>query len=68
LAAGRELEGFGYLTHFGSFRQQHMKDKGMMWDVALIIFLPKADHDGDRYGHVTLDDPWEVPEQDRPKL
>jgi hypothetical protein len=45
-----------------------MKDKGMMWDVALIIFLPKADHDGDRYGHVSLDDPWEVPEQDRPKL
>lgn len=36
--------------------------------VALITFLPKADHDGHRYGLVTLDDPWEVPEQDRPKL
>lgn len=64
----RELEGLGYLTHFGSFRQQHVKDKGMTWDVALITFLPKTDHDGDRYGLVTLDDPWEVPEQDRPKL
>lgn len=64
----RELEGLGYLTHFGSFRQQHMKDKRMTFDIALITFLPKADHDGDRFGLVTLDDPWEVPEQDRPKL
>lgn len=64
----RELEELGYLTHFGHFRQQHMRDKGLAWDVALITFLPKADHDGHRYGLVTLDDPWEVPEQDRPKL
>ncbi len=58
----------GYLTHFGHFRQQHMRDNNLAWDVALITFLPKADHDGHRYGLVTLDDPWEVPEQDRPKL
>ena len=64
----RELEGLGYITHFGGFRQQHMRDKGMIWDVGLITFLPMADHDGDRYGLVTLDDPWEIPEQDRPKL
>jgi transcriptional regulator with XRE-family HTH domain len=64
----RDLEGLGYLTHFGSFRQQHMKDRRMTRDVALITFLPKADHDGDRYGLVTLDDPWEVPERDRPEL
>ncbi len=64
----RELEGLGYLTHFGSFRQQHVKDKGMTWDVALITFMPKADHEGDRFGLVTLEDPWEVPEQDRPTL
>lgn len=64
----RELEGLGYLTHFGSFRQQHMRDKSLVWEVALISFLSKVDHDGDRYGLVSLDDPWEVPEQDRPKL
>ncbi len=64
----QELEAFGYLTHFGQFRQQHMQDKGMVWNVGLISFLPKAEHDGDRYGLVTLDDPWEIPEQDRPKL
>lgn len=64
----RELGDLGYLTHFGSFRQQHMRDKGMKWDVALITFLPKADHDGDRFGLVTLEDPWEVPEKDRPKI
>ncbi|MGL4310781.1 MAG: helix-turn-helix domain-containing protein [Paracoccaceae bacterium] len=63
----RELEGFGYLTHFGSFRQQHMYN-GMVADVAVISFLPKTGHNGDRYGIVTLDDPWEVHEQDRPKL
>lgn len=63
-----ELEGHGYLTHFGHFRQQHMLNKGLVFDVGLINFLPKADHDGDRYGLVTLDDPWEVPEQDRPKM
>lgn len=45
-----------------------MQYKDMIWNVALITFLPKAEHDGDRYGLVTLDDPWEVPEQDRPKL
>ncbi|EEW25098.1 helix-turn-helix domain-containing protein [Rhodobacter ferrooxidans] len=64
----RELEGLGYLTHFGHFRQQHMKDKGMILDVGLITFLPKAEHDGDRYGIVNLEDPWEVPEQDRPRV
>lgn len=63
----RELEGLGYLTHFGHFRQQHMHN-GAVFNVALVTFLPKADHDGDRYGLVTLDDPWEVLEQDRPKL
>ncbi len=63
-----ELEGLGYLTHFGHFRQQHMHDKGMILDIGMITFLPKAGHDGDRYGIVTLEDPWEVPEQDRPKL
>lgn len=64
----RELEGLGYLTHFGHFRQQHMQDKGMILDIGMITFLPKVGHDGDRYGIVTLEDPWEVPEQDRPKL
>jgi transcriptional regulator with XRE-family HTH domain len=64
----QELEILGYLTHFGHFRQQHMQDKGALWDVGLISFLPKAEHDGDRYGLVTLDDPWEFPKQDRPKL
>ncbi|TDK45745.1 hypothetical protein E1832_13180 [Antarcticimicrobium luteum] len=37
--------GVGYLTHFGHFRQQHMQHKGMIWDVGLITFLPKADHE-----------------------
>lgn len=64
----RELEDLGYLTHFGHYRQQHMHDKGMILDIGMITFLPKASHDGDRYGIVTLEDPWEVPEQDRPKL
>ncbi len=64
----RELEGLGYLTYFGCFCQQHMNHKGMTWDVGLITFLPKAEHEGDRYALVTLDDPWEVPETDRPKL
>ena len=52
----QELETLGYLTHFGHFRQQHMQDKGMVWSVGLISFLPKAGHDGDRYGLITLDD------------
>ena len=64
----QELEGLGYLTHFGHFRQQHARDIEMIWDVGLISFLLKADHDGCRYGLVTLDDPWEVPERDHPKL
>jgi len=64
----RDLEDCGYLTHFGQFRQQHMRDKGMIWDVGMIAFLPKADHDGDRFGLVSLDDPWEVLEQDRPTI
>ena len=45
-----------------------MHDKGMILDIGMITFLPKAGHDGVRYGIVTLEDPWEVPEQDRPKL
>lgn len=45
-----------------------MPDSGMILDIGLITFLPKADNDGTRYGIVTLEDPWEVPEQDRPKL
>nr|WP_284375406.1 helix-turn-helix transcriptional regulator [Sulfitobacter pacificus] len=53
----QELEALDYPTHFCSFRQQHMRDKGALWDVGLISFLPKAEHDGDRYGLVTLDDP-----------
>ena len=68
VALCQELEGLGYLTHFGSFRQQHLQDKELVWDIGLISFLPKADHDGDRYGLVTLDDPWEIPERDRPTL
>lgn len=64
----RELEGLGYVTHLGHFRQQHIQDSEMIWDVGLITFLPKAEHDGDRYGLVTLEGPWEVPVQDRPKL
>lgn len=64
----RELEGLGYLTHFGSFRQQHMNDKGLIFFVALVTFLPKAENDGDRYALVNLDDPWEIPDQDRPKV
>ena len=63
----RELEALGYLTHFGHFRQQHMQDKGTVWGVGLISFLPK-EYDGKRYGVVTLDDPLEIPEQDRSKL
>ena len=45
-----------------------MHDKGMILDIGMIAFLPKAGHDCDRSGIVTLEDPWEVPEQDRPKL
>lgn len=64
----RELEGLGYLTYFGHFRQQHMEDKGMVLEVGLITFLPKAKYDGDRFGIVALEDPWEVPDQDRPRV
>ena len=64
----RELEGLGYLAHFGHFRQKHMNDKKMTLNVGMMTFLPKSGNDGDRYGVVTLEDPWEVPEQDRPKL
>lgn len=63
-----ELEGLGYLTYFGNFRQQHVNNKGYALEVALVTFLPKADHDGERYVLVQLDDPWEIPDQDRPKL
>lgn len=64
----RELEGLGYLTHFGHFRQQHVHDKEMVLSVGMMTFLPKSGNDGDRYGIVTLDDQWEIPEQDRPKI
>lgn len=64
----RELEGLGYLTHFGHLRQKHAKDNEMILDVGMMTFLPKSGNDGDRYGIVTLEDPWEAPEQDRPKL
>lgn len=64
----QELERLGYLTHFGFFRQQHAKDKGLIFEVGLMTFLPKAGHDGDRYALMNLDDPWEVPDQDRPTL
>lgn len=64
----KELEGLGYVTQFGSFRQQHMSDGGLVFKVALVTFLPKSDHDGDRYALVHLDDPWEIPKVDRPKL
>lgn len=64
----QELEGLGYLAHFGSFRQQHIHDRRLVFEIALVSFLPKAGHDGDRYAIVNLEDPWEVPEQDRPKL
>lgn len=64
----RELEGLGYLAHFGHFRQQHMLDEEMILRVGMVTFLPKSNNDGDRYGIVTLEDPWEIPKQDRPKL
>lgn len=64
----RELEKLGYLSHFGHFRQQHMQIRGMVLEVGVITFLPKAHHEGKRFGLVTLEDPWEVPEDDRPKV
>jgi len=64
----RELEGLGYLAHFGHLRQKHVNDKEMILNVGMMTFLPKSDNDGDRYGIVTLEDPWEAPEQGRPKL
>jgi transcriptional regulator with XRE-family HTH domain len=64
----RELEGLGYLAHFGHFRQQHIHSKETILNIGMMTFLPKSNNDGDRYGIVTLEDPWVIPEQDRPKL
>ncbi|GGO50306.1 DNA-binding transcriptional regulator, XRE-family HTH domain [Roseovarius pacificus] len=64
----RELEGLGYVTQFGSLRQQHMHYKDLVTSVLLLTFLPKGTHDRAMYAFVTLEDPWELPEQDRPKI
>jgi transcriptional regulator with XRE-family HTH domain len=64
----RKLETLGYLTHLGSFRQAHMKQRELMFDVLFVAFLPKENNDGERFGLVTLEDPWEIPESDRPKF
>lgn len=64
----QELEGLGYVTQFGSFRQQHTQLNDLIAQVALVTFLPKGTHDRDMYAVVTLEDPWELPEQDRPKV
>ncbi len=57
----------GYLCHLGCHGQRlRLKDKpSLVFQVALIVLLPKDEADGERYGLVQLEGAWETLEQDR---
>ena len=63
----QDIEGQGYVCHIGSHRQR-LREKGkpdIIFDVGLMVLLPKDQADGERVVMVQLDGAWETLEQDR---
>lgn len=65
-----EMNSLGYLCHLGHHGQQlHERDKPtLVFDVALVVLLPKDQANGQRYALVQLEGAWEILEKDRVEI
>jgi hypothetical protein len=64
-----KIEAHGFVCHMGSYKQQaEDTERPLVFDVGLLVLMPKSDGEGVRYAMVNLPDGWETLQKDRPDI